>query len=574
MMAGQDRPWTGRPSCTQLISGTAHSFLKIKHEYATYPDSRAYMVLGTNGHKVLEDAGGGDDFSELEMKFHEGDITGIADGIETEKGKRILYDTKTSGSFKISKSLGFFVEDEPIVGEYWKSGKRKGEQKTRKILKRDDSKIDRLDWERQTNFYRMEYEKLTGEKIDELKIQCIARDGGTWIANSRGVFRSIYFFKVRILPDAEISEYFDRKRKALIQAVNQGYWNEVCTKEENWDGIRCSRFCDVAEFCSYGKYLKHEREAEEMAIKGISEIRRLPRLGKIRLGIKKVAANGKEYPAEVDYFICDPQTPSELENQKIKDEFDRLYGEKPKSIRVMFPVANPDIYFPQFYKRYGSGTSLKCKGDGLEARCGTEEFTAGLKIIRKDEMGLPIVKCEGKDCIYYKKKECGEDATLQILLPELPGAGVWQISTGSFHSIVNLNSCIDYIIAVCGRAHMIPLQLERRMQETAHEGKKSKHYILHINMDFRLADLQKYAMIEPTRMMLELPAPEEDKEDILLRENTNINPDVIEVTETVKTLLKRYDKGAAVLCADTDNLRPKSECGESCPQYIGCPAYE
>ena len=34
-----------------------------------------------------------------------------------------------------------------------------------------------------------------------------------------------------------------------------------------------------------------------MAIKGLSEVRRLPRLGKIRLGIKKIAASGKEYPS-------------------------------------------------------------------------------------------------------------------------------------------------------------------------------------------------------------------------------------------------------------------------------------
>jgi len=104
MMAGKDRPWNGRPSCTQLISGTLHSFLKIKHDYATFPDSRAFMVLGTRGHKVLEDAGSGDDISELELKFQDGDISGIADGIETEKGKRVLYDTKTTGSYKLSKS--------------------------------------------------------------------------------------------------------------------------------------------------------------------------------------------------------------------------------------------------------------------------------------------------------------------------------------------------------------------------------------------------------------------------------------------------------------------------------------
>ena len=108
---------------------------------------------------------------------------------------------------------------------------------------------------------------------------------------------------------------------------------------------------------------------------------------------------------------------------------------------------------------------------------------------------------------------------MQILLPDLPGAGVWQIATGSYNSIVNLNSCIDYIKAACGRAHMMPLTLERREQEIQHDGKKTKHYILHINMDFKLSDLQKWALIEPTRILLDLPDPDTAKEDLLFEEN-------------------------------------------------------
>jgi hypothetical protein len=65
------------------------------------------------------------------------------------------------------------------------------------------------------------------------------------------------------------------------------------------------------------------------------------------------------------------------------------------------------------------------------------------------------------------------------------------------------------------------------MQEIPFEGKKTKHYILHINMDFKLVDLQKYAMIEPTKMLLELPAPEVEKDDILYQENA-----IIDVTPT------------------------------------------
>jgi len=596
-LARKDRPWTGKPSTTQLISGTMQAFLRITNDYAISPDDRAFMLHGTKGHKSLEID---DEYSFLEEKFNdaETEITGIADVLEMENGKSILVDHKTSGSFKVAKALGFYVEDEP-TGEVYKSGKRKGEQKTRKIMKRDDSKIDRWEWELQLNKYRLEYEKR-GFKPDELKIQCVVRDGNTYMARSRGVFRNIYYFNIRILPDKEVITYFERKKAALEKALKQGYWKDTCTKEENWDGLKCESYCEVSEFCKYGKYLKREREIDDMAIKGLSEVRRLPRLGKIRLGIKKTKKRDDgstvEYPTEVDYFIFDPQTPSELENKKIIEEAAKLYGEKAKSIRIMFPVANPDVYFPQFYKRYGSSTSLKCKGNGETAVCSMEEFTKGLTVIGKDELGMPKVKCCGRECVHYKgdkaqgiKKECSEVGVLQVLLPELPGAGVWQISTGSYNSIVNLNSCITFITAACGRAHMIPLTLERRAQEIIHEGKKTKHYILHIGMDFRLSELQKMATIDPTRMLLELPAPETDKEDILYQENAPIDitqppasQDAQEAPQkendkgtstTNRTVKPSCDKDLMIKCQNTDRWEQKKKCLD-CGDYPNCSSYE
>ena len=511
-LVSKDRPWTGKPSTTQLIQGTMQAFLKITKDYAVSPDKRAFMINGTRAHAVLEASD--DELSFLEEKFDGVDTpeTGISDAFEIENGKSVLADYKTSGSFKVAKALGFYVATEDTE-EVFKSGPRKGQQKTRKVLKRDDAKIDRWEWEWQLNKYRIEFEKR-GFHVDELKIQCIVRDGNTYIARSRGVFRNVYYFNIARLPDEAVLAYFEEKRQALFQALKAGEWKAVCTAKENWDGLKCAGYCEVAEFCSLGKYLKREREDEDMAIKNLSEVRRLPRLGKIRLGVKKIK-DGKEYPSEVDYFILDPQTPVELENKKLIDEFHRLYGEQPKSINVMFPLSDSEMIFPQFYKRYGMTTLLQCKGDGIEAVCSSDEFTQGLKILKKNDLGLPVVECRGKECPYYQGKKCTESATLQVLLPEIPGAGVWQITTGSFHSIVNINSCLDYITALCGRFHMIPLKLERREQEVQHDGKARKHYILHIDMNFKLADLQKHAQIDATKIMLELPAPDPDKEDIL-----------------------------------------------------------
>jgi len=143
-LVSRDRPWTGKPSTTQLIQGTLCAFLKLTKEYAVSPDSRAFMVNGTKGHANLEEST--DEQSVLEQKFDgSDDITGISDVLETENGETVLADYKVSGSYKVAKALGFYIEEEP-TGEVISRGKRKGEPKMRKILKRSPEKEDRKEW--------------------------------------------------------------------------------------------------------------------------------------------------------------------------------------------------------------------------------------------------------------------------------------------------------------------------------------------------------------------------------------------------------------------------------------------
>lgn len=183
----------------------------------------------------------------------------------------------------------------------------------------------------------------------------------------------------------------------------------------------------------------------------------------------------------------------------------------------MFPPVDPDIFFQQWFKRYGSGTLLKCKGNGETAVCALPEFAQGIEIIGKDEMGLTKVKCLGTECVYQKDKSCHRLGTLQILLPELSGIGVWQISTGSWNSIVNLNSALDWLRGLCGRFAMLPVTLCRVPTDIAYEGKKSKHYILQIDLEnVNIAQLQQVALIAPEKAAIGiLPAPDEDRDELL-----------------------------------------------------------
>lgn len=253
-------------------------------------------------------------------------------------------------------------------------------------------------------------------------------------------------------------------------------------------------------------------------IKGLSEIRRLPRGGKIRLGIKKKTAQGKEYPSEIDYFVLDPNTPDQKRRDALIAQFQKLYGDKPKAIKVMFPPVPREMFFAQFLKRYGKGALLKCKGDGEIAET-IPEFAEGLEKIGETERGFIQVKCLGDECPYTKSGECGRMASLQVILPELSGISIWQIDTGSYNSIVNMNSAIDYIQALTGRYAMLPLTLLRKPVDVAYEGKKSKHYVLDIDLEHvSIGELQKFAMLTPVERAL-IPAPDESKDELFYDAN-------------------------------------------------------
>jgi hypothetical protein len=239
-----------------------------------------------------------------------------------------------------------------------------------------------------------------------------------------------------------------------------------------------------------------------MPIQGLSDKVRLPRAGTIRLGIKKtkiIKRDGKdvevEYPAEVEHFVC----PKLVQ---------KVYGSEPKALVVMFPVENEEVFFQQWYRRYGNGILL-CKGDGVEAHAW--DFDKGQ---------LQKIKCP---CELLEKGDCRAIGNLQFLLPEVEeAAAVWQINTGSKNSIIDLNSGIKFIRAVAGRIAMIPLLLKREEIATTRvedkELKRGRHWTMKLSLEgTSLEKLQLMGKIKPTEIML--PAADESQPEDLFPAN-------------------------------------------------------
>jgi hypothetical protein len=229
-----------------------------------------------------------------------------------------------------------------------------------------------------------------------------------------------------------------------------------------------------------------------MPIKGLTQVRRLPRLGKIKMGVKVKSEKGVEHPQKTDYFVVPP-------------EVAEIYGNKPKSLDILLPVEDEEKWAPQYYKLYSATQGLVCRGDGcaatrlIDTATGDRAHRATKEAVKKE------VVCEGRKCPDYISKDgCKEVMSLQFILYKVPGMGIWQIDTSSVNSIININSCSEYIRAVFGKVSWIPLQLtiESKEVQNPESGKRQTVYVLNLRNQMTLLD-----MVETTRkFQAQLPA--------------------------------------------------------------------
>ena len=275
-MVGMQRPWTGKPSVTQLLNGTMLEFLRITKDYWVYPESRAFAVLGTMHHAALE--GLADPEEAAEVQFETGLMTGRTDRIQQVTGGKkatyLLWDYKTWGSFRAAKFLGMSVAgyiDDPSGATYKRAtfvdGRKfqPGDPKQVKLWQPNPLTADMGDLPLQVNAYRLMAEKA-GFKIVGLKVQITVRDGDTVSARTNGIDWRMRSFPVPMMPDAQVNEYFGRKNADLQKALKDKKWDTPCNDEETWQGRRCNlKFCDLCLECPKGRELLGRKDDADSA---------------------------------------------------------------------------------------------------------------------------------------------------------------------------------------------------------------------------------------------------------------------------------------------------------------------
>lgn len=248
-----------------------------------------------------------------------------------------------------------------------------------------------------------------------------------------------------------------------------------------------------------------------MPIEGLSQVIRLPRLNKIRMGIKVVGANGKEHPQKTEYFVCPP-------------EVQKVYGEKTTCLDVAIPVEDEELWASTWYRLYSATQGLVCWGGGR----GPNNYPCErLYDIETGERAHKEAKhtewrdytCEDEDCPDFKAENgCKPVMQLRFCLYKVPGLGIYEIDTSSRNSIINVQSCAKYIRDIYkGRIAGIPLKLTigPKSVNLPDSAKRQTVYVLNFNTDLTLLEMasatKKFQELMPAGKRFEIapPSPED-----------------------------------------------------------------
>jgi hypothetical protein len=262
-----------------------------------------------------------------------------------------------------------------------------------------------------------------------------------------------------------------------------------------------------------------------MPIKGISEVIRLPRLGKIRLGIKK-ESEGTLYPEPTDHFVC-------------PEEVKKVCGEKPRELRIMFPTNDPAQWASQYLRCYSESRRLMCRGNGKTAVAKVSLGTIASSNTRDTE--LKEIQCSPTNCEAYQQGQCRKVMNLQFLLPDCPGFGVYQLDTSSYHSMVNINSSLELIYNICRRYAMIPLSLQLVEKGVQPEGLNKTAWVLNLAPAYSLIETQKYAQMPPEQVLV-LPPPDSEAPDDLFPEEIFKSDSQTQKAREEENLVQLWDK--------------------------------
>ena len=239
---------------TELINGTCEMYLKKTTDYIVDPMQRLYAIQGTAAHVLHQAKADGNMLGEV--RIHGDYCSGQIDlygAILGGSDDETLGDYKFTSSYKLMRALGKYMVNVP-TGEYFKSGPRKGLEKTIKEI-RDGGVRHIEDWSIQLNAYRVLLER-EGFIVKRMVILAFCRDYGLQVAKQRGIDAPAYLIEINRISDRWIKRYIKAKANKLEEALEKKRIPSPCSPRARWHGNKCLKYCEVSSFCPYGINIK------------------------------------------------------------------------------------------------------------------------------------------------------------------------------------------------------------------------------------------------------------------------------------------------------------------------------
>jgi hypothetical protein len=204
------------------------------------------------------------------------------------------------------------------------------------------------------------------------------------------------------------------------------------------------------------------------------------RLGKIKVGERRLADNGKEYPASTDFFIFSSQVPRRV--QKIENLLLGLPENKEAGKIVVIPCtfASDDDgeVCSQFYELRNKAGQVVAKGDGSTFyESGSEGYilrTPGDAAKYMEDLQRKTPEGVWRECL-----------VLRVVVLGFDELGTWEFrSYGVETTIPSIVETFDSIKSLAGRVRGIPFRLVVDKQKSNRSGVNRQYPVVNLFCDF------------------------------------------------------------------------------------------
>jgi hypothetical protein len=256
-----------------------------------------------------------------------------------------------------------------------------------------------------------------------------------------------------------------------------------------------------------------------MPVKGLTDRRRLPRIGKIRLGYR----DEKGVPHALDHFCVREDNST---SRSAAEAFLEVYKTEPRELDIMLPTDDVEDWCDPYYRMFSQSWKAVCRGDGEVAEAKwdpnqdgprPEGVDSGTWANKHTQAWVPrAIPCLAERCPMQEgdRPQCRLSLNFFFLLPKVRGIGAWQLDTRSIHGVRALLDSVALIRSVTGgRIRGLPLTLRLVPREVAPPNVKKKTvYVVELSLPgFTLEDLLRAAQSLPEKALLAPPRIDEDE---------------------------------------------------------------